>query len=263
MDFTLPTLGKAGCMVCHGDRNLIRIRGDQYVSFYIDDAAMRGSAHGKVVCTGCHLDFAYKAPHNNKGDWRKTGKLACKNCHQKQYDAYSLGSHAVDNKPGTVDPKADAKPLCGDCHGAHNIKKLPGDPIAQAEMHADGYRVCGRCHQKEWDSYADYYHGAAYRRGASDAPACWDCHDTHTILPSSDRRSPLSEDRIVDTCGGAVAGRTCHKGSSASFVSYAGLIHKRTQALEQNGLYSFLQRTQEGISAALSNIVGAVRSWFT
>ena len=26
-------------------------------------------------------------------------------------------------------------------------------------MHANGYEVCGRCHEETWDNYPDYYHG--------------------------------------------------------------------------------------------------------
>jgi hypothetical protein len=262
MDFTLPTLGKAGCMVCHGDRNLIRIRGDQYVSYYVDDAVVRASAHGNVMCTGCHLDFAYKSPHGSD-DWRETSKLACKNCHQTQYDAFGQGAHAVNSRPGQVDAKAAAKPLCGDCHGAHDIRVLSKNPASRAALRADGYQICGRCHQKEWDNYADYYHGAAYRRGASDAPACWDCHGPHTIRPSSDVQSPTNPANLAETCSGNVTGRSCHQGTSASFLEYASLIHQRNKALQENQLYATVTKVREGISAVLSNIVETVRRLVT
>jgi hypothetical protein len=259
MDFTLPTLGKSGCMVCHGDRNLIRVQGNQYVSYYVDENTLRGSAHGRILCTGCHVDFAFKAPHKNANseDWRKTARLACKNCHQEAYDAFSKGVHSVSSKPGQVDPKADQKPLCGDCHGAHDISVLASSVAGQNRLAADGYRVCGRCHKEQWDSYADYYHGAAYRRGAIDAPACWDCHEAHTTLPSSDRRASTYPDRLIATCG------KCHDGVTEGFVSYVGLVHRRGKALSDNPVYAFLQSVQEGISNTLSNIVGTVRSWFT
>lgn len=263
MDFTLPTLGKAGCMVCHGDRNLIRIKGDQYISFYVDDAVMRASAHANTICTGCHLDFAYKAPHKTTTDWARTAKQACKNCHQPEFDEFNLGAHAVNDKPGQPDPKADAKPLCGDCHGSHDIVKLTNNPAARADLRANGYEVCGRCHQKEWEGYADYYHGAAYRRGAPDAPACWDCHGAHTVLPSSDSKSPTNPDNLAQTCSGSLTGRSCHTGVSDAFLSYTALIHQRRTALQDNALYSTMTRVREGISGLLSNIVGTVRSWFT
>jgi hypothetical protein len=267
LDFTLPTIGKAGCMVCHGDRNLIRINGDQYVSYYVDDAVMGASAHGPgpktgpsgLLCTGCHLDFAYKAPHKNTATWRETAKEACSSpgCHKAESDDYGLGVHAIKNRPGAPDPNATKKPLCGDCHGAHDIKRLTSDPVAKAAFRQDGYQVCGRCHQQQWDSYTDYYHGAAYRRGAPDAPACWDCHGTHDILPSSNLQSPTNAANLVATCG------KCHDGANRAFVSYTGLVHRRVQALDANPLYAWMMRMEKGIGAALSNIIDTVRSWFS
>lgn len=261
MDFTLPTLGKSGCMVCHGDRNLIRIKGNEYVSYYVPEGVIEASVHGPgektgrsgVLCTACHLDFASTTKHKD-ADWRRTAKQACRACHTSQDDAFGKGAHAADNRPGQVDEKADEKPLCGDCHGDHEIMRL--DDKGDAALHRNGWQVCGRCHENEWDSYTDYYHGAAYRRGALDAPACWDCHGAHDVLPSSDRRSLTHSDNLVDTCG------TCHDGADEAFVSYTGLVHRGAAARQENPLYGFIQRTQTGISEALSNIADAVRSWF-
>lgn len=259
MDFALPTLGKSGCMVCHGDRNLIRIVGDQYVSFYIDEAQLRDSAHVKIICTGCHVDFAFKAPHQSATSdaWKATAKLSCKDCHDAAYGDYQKGVHAIQNRPGVPDPNASRKPLCADCHGAHDIKVLKDNPAAQVQLKADGYRICGRCHQDYWNSYTDYYHGAAYRGGAPDAPACWDCHDAHVTLPSSDPNSTTNPNRLADTCA------KCHDGANAAYVSYVGLVHRKGQALAQNPMYALMLRAQEGLSQTLSNIVGTVRSWFT
>ena len=266
LDFTMPTLGKSGCMVCHGDPNLIRIKGDEYVSYYVSEAVLNASAHGPskktpsgVLCTGCHLDFASTGKHSD-ADWKRTARMACRACHTLEDDAYGKGAHAVNNRPGQTDPNADKKPLCGDCHGAHDIARLDANGLAA--LHRNGWQVCGRCHQKEWQSYADYYHGAAYKKGAPDAPACWDCHGAHEILPSSDRRSPTNGTNLAATCGGETAGKKCHTNVNDEFLSYAGLIHRRAAMLRENWLYSFIRNAQTGISDALSNIADAVRSWF-
>jgi hypothetical protein len=268
MDFTLPTLGKSGCMVCHGDRNLIRIQGDQYVSFYIPPGLLEASVHGPgsktgaagVLCTGCHLDFASKAPHMNDAEWQRTAKSACAACHQPESTDFSNGVHSVSNRPGQADPKADQKPLCGDCHGGHDIERL--DTAGRALLHDKGWQVCGRCHVDKWNDYADYYHGAAYVKGAADAPACWECHGSHQILPSSDRRSPTNPDNLIDTCSGKTAGKQCHQGVNDDFVSYAGLIHARASAYQANPVYQWIHGSQTGISELLSNIADTVRSWF-
>jgi hypothetical protein len=267
MDFTLPTLGKSGCGVCHADPNLIRIKQNQYVSFYVPPEVIDSSAHGPgpktgkagVLCTGCHLDFAATSKHNDT-NWQRTAKMACRSCHTNEQNDYAKGRHAVNSKPGQADANAEKKPLCGDCHGDHDIARL--DDAGRASLHKSGWQVCGRCHPNEWNSYSDYYHGAAYRGGAPDAPACWDCHDSHNIMPSSDPRSPTNGANLVQTCGGP-SGKKCHDNVNDEFVSYAGLIHRKAKALDANPMYSWMQKTTSGISAALSGIADVVRSLFT
>lgn len=254
MDFTLPTAGKSGCLVCHGDRSLVRLNAGRLVSYWIDEAVMQASAHSTIQCTGCHLDFAYSAPHRTDGDWRRTAKLACKNCHKDAFQAFGQGVHSL-----TADATADivlrdrGKPLCGDCHGSHEIARLKNNPVGKASLHAQGQRICGRCHADYWKSYADYYHGSAYRRGADDAPACWDCHGWHDILPTDDRRSRLNETGIALTCG------ECHPNVNDEYLTYSTIIHRKGEALARNPVYSFIRAAGHRIGG----IFGAVRSWIT
>lgn len=256
LNFSLPTAGKSGCMVCHGDPNLGRLQGDQFVSYYVDATPLDEGPHATIMCTGCHLDFAYKSPHNiEQTDWVRTARLACKNCHQDQWTQYSNGVHSISVQPGEEITVDDAqKPLCGDCHGpSHEIGWLTDNPEGQAEMHADGYEVCGKCHEEMWDNYADYYHGRAYQQGSADAPACWDCHEYHLILPSDDRRSAVHENNLNETCG------QCHPDVNDRYASYAGLVHRGDEVYAENPMYGVIKGTQETIQG----IFGQVRSWFT
>ncbi|MBE0476349.1 MAG: hypothetical protein IBX62_04530 [Coriobacteriia bacterium] len=254
MNFTLPTAGKSGCMVCHADENLIRLKEGRFLTYWVDPEMLDASAHVTIMCTGCHIDFAFKAPHNIKQtDWRATAKLACKNCHDEQFQSFGTGVHSMTVRPGEqVDPAAPEKPLCGDCHGAHAIEPLTDNPAGRASLHRHGWEVCGRCHPEEWDNYADYYHGAAYRRGAPDAPACWDCHGAHDIQPSADRRSMTNESNLEETCG------KCHDGVNAEYVSYAGLVHRKGEVLASNPVYSFLRQTRE----AVTGLFGSLKALF-
>ncbi|GAB4277970.1 MAG: hypothetical protein Kow0056_09800 [Coriobacteriia bacterium] len=253
LSFTLPTYGKSGCMVCHGDRNLVTMQSGQTISYWIDEAVIRNSAHGGIMCTGCHTDFSYKAPHTEAGqDWRDTAKFACKNCHNEQYNLYSVGVHSISVTPGQErDPEAQAKPLCGDCHGSHDIQMLTDSPEGQAALHADGREVCGVCHKNEWESYDDYYHGAAYKRGAPDAPSCWTCHGAHDIYPSGDRRSRVADGHIRETC------QQCHKDVTEGYLDYTELIHGRQEKLAQNPLYQWLVKVRDGVSGFFAGLFGA------
>jgi len=243
VDFTLPTAAKAGCMVCHEDEDLTRVRDGRVISYFVDPDRFSQSAHGLIQCTGCHLDFAFSAPHEQLGtDWSSVAKSACGNCHREQAIAVGRGAHRLEVTP-TAAPaeEAEPRPLCGDCHGSHEIEFLTDDPQGRAALHARGWEICGRCHQDYWDSYNDYYHGAAYKRGATDAPACWDCHGFHEILPAEDRNSMVNERRLVETCA------TCHPDANEAYVDYARFIHGREEISEQIFLSRMMQWMRETI----------------
>lgn len=244
VDFTLPTAAKAGCMVCHGDAGLSRLRDGEIRSYYVDPATLEGSSHASVQCVGCHLDFAFKAPHSqlNGNAWQLEARSACKNCHKDQALDYGSGSHRIEILPGGErDPKSDEKPLCGDCHGNHAIDMITDNPAGRAALHADGWQVCGRCHEDYWESYDDYYHGAAYKRGAKDAPACWDCHGWHKVLPVDDRDSLMNERHIVETCS------KCHPGAGEGYVEYAAFIHGRQDVKDKVFLVGWMSRIRDVI----------------
>jgi len=246
VDFTLPTAAKAGCLVCHGDENLIRLREDEIVSFFVDPAELEAGPHATVQCAGCHLDFAFTLPHvQETEDWQRTAKSACKNCHQDQYVEYGQGAHRIEVGNG-ASADADEKPLCGDCHGAHDMVALVDSPEGQAAMRDNAWEVCGRCHEDYWENYNDYYHGRPFKRGgAYDAPSCWDCHGYHDIRPSSDRRSTVHESRLAETC---TSNPACHHDVNVDYLTYAEMIHGHGELLEQNPLFDLLSRIRSAIS---------------
>lgn len=241
LDFTLPSYGKAGCLVCHGDKNLVVAQGDLTKSFWIDEVAYGHSAHATITCTGCHVDYGYKAPHGQAGaDWLAVAKQSCKNCHPQQFADWALGAHAI--RPvgaGQPDPKAAGKPLCGDCHGGHFMPVLKNNPAGKAQVRAQAEQMCGRtgCHPDYWANYNDYYHGAAYKAGASDAPPCWTCHGTHNILNSKDRLASTNAQNFdkTDSCGTP----GCHQGAGPALSSYVPLIHGRDKIVGSNPIAGF------------------------
>lgn len=268
LDFTLPTAGKSGCLVCHGDPNLIQVGVEETATIFVDGEAMNASAHTlDVPCTGCHIDFASTAPHDQAvqgQDWISSAKLACKNCHQEAFSEYSNGSHSLAGKPGeTATETARARvaaglpeqvPLCGDCHGSHEMP-APDDVAGQQALHLSGLTMCGQCHEDDADSYNDYYHGRAYRQGVLDAPACWDCHGYHMILPSSDRASLTHPNNLSVTCGR----EGCHDGAiDDAFLEYAELIHGDEELREANPVQSTVGR----VRSAIGGLFGSLTSVF-
>lgn len=280
LDFTLPTAGKSGCTVCHGDPNLVR-SGDTARSIFVNEETLAGSSHANTACTGCHIDFAYKTPHQNVKDgseWRRVARQSCKNCHGNTFSEMNTGAHSPAGKPGETpqalaarrkaEGKPESVPLCGDCHGSHQIPYLNEELYQETnnvtltalaakgrrQIHNTGFQMCGECHPDESNQYSDYYHGAAYRRGAPDAPACWDCHGAHQMLPADNRLSPVHPTQLPETCG------KCHDDieNSEQYVSYAKLIHRRKDVESDVILI-------EWWDAARSTVQGVIRtitSWF-
>lgn len=279
LSFTLPTVGISGCMVCHGDSNLVVAGKTSVRSVFVDPEAMARTAHAATLCTGCHTSFAYKTPHKNTDtdQWRMDAKGACKGCHAQQFADVTNGAHSGALKPGESPDEVAAEraaagkptdvPLCGDCHGSHEISYIDAErwettgtaeiraaAIAGSKaLHGKGIEMCGGCHEAETDTYADYYHGAAYRRGAPDAPSCWDCHGAHEMLPSSDRRSPVHPQNLVETCG------QCHKNANEKYAEYAKFIHGRAEVEKDVFLIGVVNSTRDVIKGAISTIA----SWFT
>lgn len=261
LDWTLPTAGKSGCTVCHADKNLVRIKDGATLSLYVDSLVLQNSAHRNVPCTGCHVDFAYKTPHNTvvkRGSaWRDIAKLACKNCHKAEFTDFANGAHSPSARPGetsstvgAADSSAPGKPrpLCGDCHGGHGIASKE-DSASMDALHASGLEMCGKCHIETAANYADYYHGSAYRQGAKDAPACWQCHDTHLILASKDRRSTVNKINLYETC------TKCHKDATEGYFDYAQLIHSKKRIVDANPVMLAVNSARQAVYSAFQTIV--------
>lgn len=261
LDFTLPTVGKSGCLVCHEDRNLVRVKDGETRSMYVDVNMLKTSAHASVPCTKCHLDFAFKAPHKNAADdrsWRLIAKMSCQGsqCHSNKFTEVNEGAHTnavkfkKDGTPIAPKDKPDGKkvPLCGDCHGGHEIRVLKDNPAGRAALQGQGIKMCGECHPEESATYNDYYHGAAYRKGAPDAPACWDCHGAHKMMASDQRFSPTNPVNLPETCG------ACHKDANEEYTQYAKFVHGRSLVLAENPAWSFMAEVRQRIQGAIEHV---------
>jgi formate dehydrogenase gamma subunit len=86
---------------------------------------------------------------------------------------------------------------CISCH-ADVTAKHPDDNKAIAPVN------CGRCHERQTESFNASVHGLALKAGHDDAATCRDCHDSHNIISETSPSSPLYFTRQAETCG------TCH-----------------------------------------------------
>lgn len=228
-----------GCQSCHGSNNLLKQNSGIAKSFQV--SGVEDSVHRGITCQQCHSDFRYDDKESATKLWTVNAGLACASCHRndqivKQENdrtvvaQYEKSIHAQKIREGNYNSAT-----CGSCHGGHFIYALD-TAAAKSRMHASGLRVCARCHTEQYDSYNDYYHGRAYKAGASDSPACWQCHMSHDVLPKSDAGSAVSAAKVGDTCGQ----QGCHKGSTEQFGAQASsLIHRKVEAQASNPIIEF------------------------
>ncbi|MDR3686447.1 MAG: hypothetical protein P4L93_05790 [Coriobacteriia bacterium] len=262
LDWSIGTNGKSGCLVCHGDPNLVRVEGGRTVSLYVSTATIEHSAHAKLLCTDCHIDFAYKTPHPTTQpgqNWRTVAKSSCGQsaCHPQEFLDWAKSAHSTSGSGATSSTVGRAsssapgmpKPLCGDCHSGHTVP-AKNDAAGNAAIQASALTMCGNCHVKAATTYDDYYHGAAYRRGATDAPACWNCHRSHLILPTGNLQSSTNPDNLTATCA------QCHKSASDTYVAaYAPFIHSRQYVVSHNPIMSAVDTATTAIENAFHTVL--------
>lgn len=229
-----------GCLQCHGSESLSKNSPTGQKSFMVTGVGK--SAHNDLSCQECHPDFRYDDQEQVSTLWTVNAGDACADCHRtaekgkwKAMVAEYEGS--AHYKALTKDNPNLESATCASCHGGHFIYRLEGD-AADARMHLSAYRVCARCHDDEYGTYDDYYHGKAYKKGSLDAPACWDCHGAHAVQPQEEKTSTISEANVANTCGQ----EGCHSGSSEKFGLKAGtLIHGQVGEEDTNPIIKFVR----------------------
>lgn len=228
-----------GCLACHANAALTKQSSGGVKSFTV--IGLGDSAHTDLDCQQCHPDYRYDDKPGATNVWTVNAALACADCHKdakKKADRepvalYNKSIHADELRGGNYESAT-----CASCHGGHYISRLD-TAESKARLQAASYRVCARCHEEKYASYNDYYHGKAYKSGAPDAPACWDCHMAHDILPSSDPKSSVNSANVGETCGQ----KGCHKGSNEAFgADAAKLIHDKVKAQNENPLLLIINK---------------------
>jgi len=186
------------CLECHSEENGNGIDpGTDWVT----------SVHGEVgtTCADCH--GGDPSQDNISGSMIGTGFIGkprsidipriCGQCHTKEYREYTESVHdSMMYKEGSEEPVFAA--TCSDCHGTHHIERStnPESPV----YFKNQPDTCGQCHEVYAYSYRDSYHGAYFELGSEVVAECPDCHTHHSIRPSGDPNSSISDENLPDTC---------------------------------------------------------------
>jgi len=229
------------CLVCHLDDEDVRSRTATSAGFIkaydhsVHGISLHGGNPDAANCVDCH--GAHEASNSslsismvNRLNIPKT----CGTCHATIEEEFTTSSHGRALQRGAKDA-----PSCTDCHGEHTIlsPKNPLSPVAP--MNVSG-QVCSPCHNSlaltekygiaraRGTSFEDSYHGLALRGGSMEVANCASCHGVHNILPSTDPRSLVHPDRLVETCG------SCHPGANERFT--IGRVHVLLDSKEDEPL---------------------------
>ena len=224
-----------GCMACHAS-DLPRLEAPV--------SGIEASAHRGTTCQKCHPDFKYDDSLNATKLWKVNAGLACEKCHNKEKKLKAPYAGSIHQQ--RIAEKDYTSATCSSCHGGHDIESVESTLSTKASAvrrQLSGEKMCAGCHPSAWRSYNDWWHGAAYKRGAVDAPACWDCHKAHDVLLKDDPKSTMKGVTLAKTCGGEFAKnqKGCHEGSKEDF-SEAGrsMIHGAVKEKDDNFIKKLL-----------------------
>lgn len=201
------------CAACHA------LQSESYGASVHALALQAGDA-GAATCVDCHGTHAVMR-HTSPESPLHFSRLAatCGECHPEAARDVAASVHGEAVAAGDR-----LAPTCTDCHAEHQIEGLKG----ASALKLSG-QVCGKCHASERintrlrlgsnrvKTFFESYHGLAVQGGSAKAANCASCHGYHKILPSTDPRSSIHKDHLIETCG------QCHPGATANFA--LGRIH--------------------------------------
>jgi len=217
------------CGRCHGERFVMENSGLSARPFL----SYQESVHGRAVaagnekaaaCTDCHGSHDIRPPSDSASAIARFNvPKTCAKCHEPVAAVFRESIHGQSLARGN-----GQAPVCTDCHGIHMIKPHI-DPASSVAAQALAKTTCAQCHEgvrlseefgvegKRASTYLDSYHGMASKLGSAVIANCASCHGVHNILPSSDPKSLISRNNLVETCG------KCHPGASENFI--LGKVH--------------------------------------
>jgi hypothetical protein len=205
--------GDDQCLKCHG---MVPAAPDHKAAF-VGTEVLALSIHAELSCVDCHW---IDPTEDHAGE----SLVHCGECHQPEMENYYRSPHVAERE----EPHGEL-PDCVACHSGHDVLAVE-DPESRTS-HGKLAKICITCHEDTKlearhekmpepamiRAYENSVHGRALLlEGNSAAPACVDCHGSHSFLPSDDPESPLTKPHISKTCG------QCH---SEIAQTYGGSVH--------------------------------------
>lgn len=198
------------CIVCHADSDMWD---EQSRNLFIPKDKLDKDVHWQkgVNCSDCHGGDAKSADkgdaHSSENGFRsKPAEIRkyCSYCHESEGLELIKGVH---DKAGPKNDLGQGTPLgCDKCHGNNPHYVLPVKDHGSPVFIDNQVKLCGACHEKDYDTYTKNAHGMGlYRMGLQVTASCADCHGAHGIYKPADQRSTLYLGNVAGTCG------KCHR----------------------------------------------------
>ncbi|MBL0208592.1 MAG: cytochrome c3 family protein [Propionivibrio sp.] len=154
-----------------------------------------------ATCTDCHDTHRFNVPARGtteRTEWHLAVPQVCgEKCHNDELDEFNDSVHGKQ-----ISEKHNLKSaVCSDCHTTHGIGNTSANPVKLAIT-----AECGSCHEDNYKTYKDTYHGKINTLGHAYTAKCYDCHGSHGILDVKNPASKVHPNNVMKTC------RTCHNG---------------------------------------------------
>jgi hypothetical protein len=138
---------------------------------------------GVETCLLCHGGYDVQA--DRRGDPR----------HSLWIDS-RLFLESVHARLGCVACHTDIDP-----HGHRLFAEPPGKFLPRSKTNGAALEACINCHPQEFALYRYSVHGVdVLRKRESEPPFCTDCHGSHYVLPSTDKRAWTYPANVPATC---------------------------------------------------------------
>lgn len=202
------------CRRCHTDE---QIKGNP-----IHAGLLKGDSKGKAaVCTECHSAHSVKPVTGGKV-FAGEGQY-CMSCHGYNFSmTFRNGESlrlAVDRSH--LEGSVHSKLSCSDCHYGFSSEEHPRRTFKSRREYTIALsESCRRCHFDKYTKTLESIHYAMLSKGNLKAPACTDCHGSHSIS-RGDKERYLTTKR----CQG------CHP---AIYDIYAKSVHGKALFDEHN-----------------------------
>ncbi|MBF0427347.1 MAG: cytochrome c3 family protein [Magnetococcales bacterium] len=154
-----------------------------------------------ATCHDCHDSHFFNVPTDKQSqayaDWRLMNPQLCGKCHEDQLEKYADSIHGIE----LLNKKNIKSANCTDCHDSYAIIGAHSAKYKQQSQ-----EICGSCHQKSLSTYYRFYHGQINRLGNLTTAKCFNCHESHNILPVKNPKSMVHPNNRLKTC------QKCHDG---------------------------------------------------